>query len=287
MVLCILTHPFAIQIGQSLPRSRRRSSRRRGNGCLQLSDRHRLDRLHRLRERMWVVGWRLTAEHRRPLRHHQRLQLMGHRSLLDASAAERTWFHGQLRMAEVEAVELLDGRAVRRMRIYVRDGTPMGGRRGLVPGAMFVVGCHVDDQAVADRPRLGSVAKAELCESSSSDKRCVYRLWLGRYMYGSRAAALAACVVPTAPRCSSSMRVKRSAAGWGGGHAGVIDRIDVVLQRCPTLCGRRAQDEADCDGCQIEDSTTRWRARPWSSAGQHWLCGTLAKARPQRSLSAS
>lgn len=128
MILSILTHSFPIEVGQRLSRRRRRPCRRRGDRRLQCAQRDGLDRLHWRRVDRLVVRMRLTAQHRWPLRHDQRLQRRRCGSLLD-HASERSWLHCDVGSAKVEAGVLLRRCTVVGVRVDVRCRTPLR-RRG-------------------------------------------------------------------------------------------------------------------------------------------------------------
>lgn len=124
VLLCILAHSFSIDIGQGLSRRRSRPCRSRRNRCLQGLHRYGLYRLDWRRIDWLIRRMRLTTEHRRPLRHHQWLQLRSHRSLLDATP-ERAGFHGHVRRAEIESRVFLRWRSVVRVRIHMRRCGPL------------------------------------------------------------------------------------------------------------------------------------------------------------------
>lgn len=81
----------------------------------------------------------MAVEHRWPLRHDQRLQLLMYGSLRHR-AFEGTGAEREIGRWEVEGRVFLSGRAVVRMRVDVRAASPSHRRRRLEGGLVFLVG---------------------------------------------------------------------------------------------------------------------------------------------------
>jgi hypothetical protein len=81
----------------------------------------------------------MAVEHRRPLRHDQRLQLLMYGSLRHR-AFKGTGAEREIGRWEVEGRVFLSGRAVVRMRVDVRAASPSHRRRRLEGGLVFLVG---------------------------------------------------------------------------------------------------------------------------------------------------